>query len=204
MSSVSSVSRGRLARPTPAWRVARAADLVDAARGRPVDRVTARAGVIHDETRLFHVALTRARHEVAVTAVRSEDLQPSPYLDVVIRVPSRVSHASRQRVDAPSVLAGLVGNCVRPWWAPTRRTRQGQLPRHSRAGWRSRCRPGELVAAGRGQRHQGHDAHPGRRCASRRPVSTDSPKCQLQWFLAGSGARARRWAPARSVRSSTR
>ena len=43
----------------------------------------AAAAVRHDETRLFHVALTRASHHVVVTAVAAEDEQPSVYLDLV-------------------------------------------------------------------------------------------------------------------------
>ena len=88
-----------------------AADLVDAARGVLSIVVTARAGVIHDETRLIPTsALTRARHEVAVTAVRRRTCEPSPYLDVV--VPR--SQPSEPRIPTEggrtSALIGLVGN----------------------------------------------------------------------------------------------
>ena len=37
----------------------------------------------YDETRSFLVALTRASDRVIVTAVRTDDEQPSVYLDVV-------------------------------------------------------------------------------------------------------------------------
>ena len=43
----------------------------------------AQAAVRYDETRSFLVALTRASDRVIVTAVRSDDEQPSVYLDVV-------------------------------------------------------------------------------------------------------------------------
>lgn len=57
--------------------------LVDLLTARPTDPRAARAAVRYDETRLFHVAVSRASRAMLVTAVRSEDEQPSPYLDVV-------------------------------------------------------------------------------------------------------------------------
>ena len=42
-----------------------------------------RRAVLDDELRQFHVAVSRARREVVVTAVRSQDLLPSPFLDLV-------------------------------------------------------------------------------------------------------------------------
>lgn len=43
----------------------------------------ARAAVLADELRSFHVAVTRARRVLLVTAVSDEDDQPSPFLDLV-------------------------------------------------------------------------------------------------------------------------
>ena len=57
--------------------------LVDVLTGRAGSFRGAQAAVRYDETRLFLVALTRARARVLVTAVRSDDEQPSVYLDVV-------------------------------------------------------------------------------------------------------------------------
>ncbi|WP_208972242.1 ATP-dependent helicase [Kineococcus rubinsiae] len=57
--------------------------LVDALEGRDADGPGARRAVLEDELRLFHVALTRARREVAVTAVRTEDERPSAFVDLV-------------------------------------------------------------------------------------------------------------------------
>jgi len=57
--------------------------LVDAVSGRSSTFRAAQAAVRYDETRLFLVALTRATERVVVTAVRSDDEQPSVYLDVV-------------------------------------------------------------------------------------------------------------------------
>jgi superfamily I DNA/RNA helicase/RecB family exonuclease len=83
---------------------------------RVTDRTTsfrgAQAAVRYDETRLFLVALTRARERVVVTAVRSDDEQPSVYLDVVDPEPERVLEDGSRDFDAvpqtltlPSVVA---------------------------------------------------------------------------------------------------
>lgn len=58
-------------------------DLVDVLAGRGSSWRAAQAAVRHDETRQFHAAVTRARERLVVTAVRSEDEQPSVYLDLV-------------------------------------------------------------------------------------------------------------------------
>ncbi len=57
--------------------------LVDVVKGRSTTFRAAQSAVRYDETRLFLVALTRATERVVVTAVRSDDEQPSVYLDVV-------------------------------------------------------------------------------------------------------------------------
>jgi superfamily I DNA/RNA helicase/RecB family exonuclease len=57
--------------------------LVDVVSGRASTFRAAQAAVRYDETRSFLVALTRASDRVIVTAVRSDDEQPSVYLDVV-------------------------------------------------------------------------------------------------------------------------
>ncbi len=58
-------------------------DLVAVVTGRGTTTRAAQAAVRYDETRLFHVAISRARERLLVTAVRSEDEQPSVYLDLV-------------------------------------------------------------------------------------------------------------------------
>jgi RecB family exonuclease len=70
----------------------------------------ARAQVRYDETRLLHVALTRASEHVVVTAVRSEEDQPSPFLDVVD--PLTDGETERPTVEAPMPL-DLVGVVAR-------------------------------------------------------------------------------------------
>ena len=57
--------------------------LVDALTGRPDDLRSQAAAVRYDETRQFLVALTRASEQVLITAVRSDEEQPSAYLDLV-------------------------------------------------------------------------------------------------------------------------
>jgi superfamily I DNA/RNA helicase/RecB family exonuclease len=86
------------------------AHLVDVVTGRDGDPRAARAQVRHDETRLFHVAVTRARRRLVVTAVRSEDEQPSAYLDVVdpLEHPRPFTDVPR-----PLTLTGLVAELRR-------------------------------------------------------------------------------------------
>ncbi|MGW5239599.1 ATP-dependent helicase [Monashia sp. NPDC004114] len=58
-------------------------DLVDVLEQRPLGFRAAQAAVRYDETRLFHVAVTRSTERLLVTAVGNEDEQPSVYLDLV-------------------------------------------------------------------------------------------------------------------------
>ena len=58
-------------------------DLVAVVAGRGTSFRAAQAAVRYDETRLFVVAVSRASERLLVTAVRSEDDQPSVYLDLV-------------------------------------------------------------------------------------------------------------------------
>ncbi|QKE84023.1 ATP-dependent DNA helicase [Arthrobacter sp. NEB 688] len=123
----------------------RSTDLVDVVTGRDPSPRAARTQVAHDETRLFHVAATRARHRLVVTAVRSEDEQPSPYLDVVdprpdarpltdvprpLTLPGLVAELRRSLVDPDPALrgaavttlgrlarAGVPGADPAQWWA---------------------------------------------------------------------------------------
>lgn len=82
--------------------------LVDVVTGRDRTGAGAAAAVRHDETRLFHVALTRARHHVVVTAVAAEDEQPSVYLDLVDPPDEEGARREPTDVPAPLDLTGLV------------------------------------------------------------------------------------------------
>ncbi|GAA4346815.1 ATP-dependent helicase [Angustibacter luteus] len=57
--------------------------LVDVLTGRDGSRRAAAAAVRDDETRLFHVAVSRASESLLVTAVRDDEQQPSTFLDLV-------------------------------------------------------------------------------------------------------------------------
>ena len=73
--------------------------LLDVLAGRTLTIAAARADVRDDETRLFYVAITRASERLLVTAVRSEDDQPSVYLDLVA---GRGDGAARPVTEVPS------------------------------------------------------------------------------------------------------
>lgn len=87
------------------------ADLVDLHTGREGSVRAKQAAVRYDETRLFHVAVTRATERLLVTAVRSEDEQPSPYLDLVDPLPAHQPHrefaAVRPRLTLPDLVGAL-------------------------------------------------------------------------------------------------
>ncbi|MGL4743337.1 MAG: PD-(D/E)XK nuclease family protein, partial [Dermatophilaceae bacterium] len=100
------------------------ADLVDVVTGRDADPRAARAQVRHDETRLFYLACTRARRRLVVTAVRSDDDQPSPYLDVVDPV---VGPRPLTDVPRPLTLPGLVGEVRRCALHPDRMVRDAAV-----------------------------------------------------------------------------
>ncbi|GGB72476.1 ATP-dependent helicase [Knoellia flava] len=88
-------------------------DLVDVCRGRAGGHRAALAAVRHDETRLFHVAVSRATRRLLVTAVRSEDEQPSPYLDVVDPLPDELERREVSDWTRPMTLPSLVGTLRR-------------------------------------------------------------------------------------------
>jgi superfamily I DNA/RNA helicase/RecB family exonuclease len=100
--------------------------LVDVVTGRGGSFRAAQAAVRYDETRLFLVALTRATERVVVTAVRSDDEQPSVYLDVVDPLPDdcdglRPFTELRRTMTLPTLVAELRRELVDP--APQTRGR---------------------------------------------------------------------------------
>ena len=90
--------------------------LVDVITGRGQSLRAAQAAVRYDETRLFLVAVSRARERLLVTAVRSDDEQPSVYLDIV-DPPEESAHGRELRpfseVPRPMTLTGLVAELRR-------------------------------------------------------------------------------------------
>jgi superfamily I DNA/RNA helicase/RecB family exonuclease len=90
--------------------------LVDVVTGRGQSLRAGQAAVRYDETRLFLVAVSRASERLLVTAVRSDDEQPSAYLDIVDpRDESDNGDELRPFSDVPRpmTLAGLVGELRR-------------------------------------------------------------------------------------------
>lgn len=112
-------------------------DLVDVVRGREGGHRAALAAVRHDETRLFHVAVSRASRSLLVTAVRSEDEQPSAYLDVVDPLPDDADRREASDWARPVTLPALVGALRRDVVSSDARRRGGAitgLARLARAG----------------------------------------------------------------------
>ncbi|MGZ4650527.1 MAG: ATP-dependent helicase [Kineosporiaceae bacterium] len=89
-----------------------AQDLADLLDGRAAEGVMGgaaqRRAVLDDELRLFHVAVTRARRHLLVTAVSSEDELPSPLLDLVDPLPDDVEVRPVSEVPRVPTLASLV------------------------------------------------------------------------------------------------
>jgi len=93
--------------------------LVDVVTGRGSTLRAGQAAVRYDETRLFLVAVTRASEQLVVTAVRSDDEQPSVYLDLVDPAAAGEDASLRPFTDVeraltlPSVVAQLRRELVR-------------------------------------------------------------------------------------------
>lgn len=185
---VVSVQEGQWPDPRLRGLLLGAPDLVDVARGRPLDRRAARAAVVHDETRLFHVALTRARSVVAVSAVRSEDTGPSAYLDVVDPAGGREGRIPTL-VPRPLSLPGLVAEARRALAAPGDPGRRAgaaeALARLAAAGV-----PGADPSSWWGSLAVSDDRprRPGDSLVRVSPSRLDRfARCPLQWFLTACG-----------------
>lgn len=110
--------------------------LVDVITGRGRSLRAAQTAVRYDETRLFLVAVSRACERLLVTAVRSDDEQPSVYLDIVDPPPDsgdREELRAFSQVPRPMTLTGLVAELRREVvlgeTAGQRHTAAGQLAR---------------------------------------------------------------------------
>ncbi|MCP2030425.1 superfamily I DNA/RNA helicase/RecB family exonuclease [Okibacterium sp. HSC-33S16] len=81
--------------------------LSQVAAGLPVADLDARAEVMSDELRMFALAVSRARHQVVLSAVVNDDEQPSAFL----RFPAIRASEVRRTADArhPLSLRGMVG-----------------------------------------------------------------------------------------------
>jgi superfamily I DNA/RNA helicase/RecB family exonuclease len=84
-----------------------------------------RRAVLDDELRLFHVAVTRARAQLLVTAVRAEDELPSAFLDLVAPLPEgaevRPVTTVPRAMTLPALVAELRACVVDPTVPPGRR-----------------------------------------------------------------------------------
>ncbi len=89
------------------------AELVDLLTSTAGSTVDAHTAVRYDETRLFYVALTRATSRVVVTAVRSDDEQPSVYLDLVDPVGVEDGLRAFTEPDRVLSMAAIVGSLRR-------------------------------------------------------------------------------------------
>lgn len=167
--------------------------LVAALHGRAVDGAgawrAAQAQVRADELRQFHVAVTRAREELLVTATSSTDEQPSVLLDLV-----DAEHRDRPPVDvpAPMTLRGLVGELRR---TAVRRQREGDLAARDRAvDLLARLDTEGVVGADPASWWQARDVSVARPVRPDGPVRVSPSKvqtfqdCQLRWFLTARGA----------------
>ena len=162
--------------------------LVDAVTGRERTRRAAQTAVRHDETRLLHVAVSRASERLLVSAVRNDDAQPSPYLDVIDPLPDDVLTRPLTDVELPLTMPALVGALRRSAAADDRveRTRAArllarladeQVPGADPARWwglggaaddRPRRAPDQTVRVSPSKLEQFH-------------------RCSLQWLLLASG-----------------
>ena len=110
--------------------------LVDVVTGRGQSLRAAQVAVRYDETRLFMVAVSRGFERLLVTAVRSDEEQPSVYLDIV-DPPEESDDEDELRsfseVPRPMALAGLVAELRREVvvgaTVSERHTAAGQLAR---------------------------------------------------------------------------
>ncbi|HET9653766.1 MAG TPA: ATP-dependent DNA helicase [Kineosporiaceae bacterium] len=98
-----------------------------------------RRAVLDEELRLFHVAVTRARSRLLVTAVRAEDELPSPFLDLVAPLPEEVEvrpvSVVPRAMTLPAVVADLRAHVVDPQTAPAvREAAAARLARLAAAG----------------------------------------------------------------------
>ena len=98
-----------------------------------------RRAVLDDELRLFHVAVTRARHSLLVTAVRSEEELPSPFLDLVDPLPPETDQRPITAVPRAMTLPALVAELRAEVGDPTtppglRRVAARHLAELARAG----------------------------------------------------------------------
>ncbi len=98
-----------------------------------------RRAVLDDELRLFHVAVSRARRDLLLTAVRAEEELPSPFLDLAAPPPEDVEQrpvtAVPRAMTLPALVAELRAHVVDPGAPePVREAAARRLARLALAG----------------------------------------------------------------------
>jgi hypothetical protein len=174
-----------------------AADLVDVAASRLGDRRAARTAVRHDETRLFHVAISRARAHLLVSAVRSDDEQPSVLLDLIDPVTDSTRGRDFTDPPRPFSLVGVVADLKRQRGRRPADSRSSGHPPPTTGRRRSpRCGSAVLVGPQRG------DGQPPPACGANlvriSPSTLDRPlpRCPLRGQGAERGRQSDRFAGA--------
>ncbi|WP_369056339.1 ATP-dependent helicase [Kineococcus terrestris] len=176
-----------------------AQDLVDVLQGRDTGPAGARRAVLDDELRLFHVAVSRARRELTVTAVRDEDERPSAFLDLVDPPDARAPRAADDERPLAAVpraltLPALVARlrqvlCAPPGAEPQERRAAAarHLARLAAAGVPG-ADPDDWYGVGGVS-----DEAPVREPGAEVPVSPSRveafERCGLRWLLDAAGAR---------------
>ena len=170
------------------------ADLLDGRTGAGGGTVAAqRRAVLDDELRTFHVAVTRPRRHLLVTAVRSEDELPSGFVDLVDPLPDDVEVRPVTDVPRSMTLPALVAEL---------RGVVTDLAAHPARRDEAARRLAELAAAGVPGAHPddwfGHagltDDRPLRADGQQVAVSPSKveqfDRCALRWLLESSGGTA--------------
>ena len=170
------------------------ADLVD---GRQAPTSAQRRAVLDEELRLFHVAVSRARRRLLVTAVRNDDVQPSSFLDLVDDPPAgddelRALAAVPRSMTLPALVAELRAQLLTP------ATTAAGVARH-RAAARQLAR----LAAAEVPGADPQDWYGLAELSSEAPLRSDdevvvvSPskvesfgRCAMRWLLESSGGQA--------------
>lgn len=164
--------------------------LVDVSSERPAGVREALAAVRYDETRLFHVAVSRARRHLLVTAIAHEEEQPSAFLDLIDgnRTGDREARGATSVVETMSA-AGVVARLRRDLATAPDRRRAGAaarrlallaaegLPGADPADWWALVPPSD-------QRPRRGDGVPVRVSPSR---VESYGKCPLRWLLTTAG-----------------
>lgn len=160
-----------------------------------VDEVDRLRRARHDEARLLLVAVSRARHRLLVTAVRDEESQPSPYLDLIDpRAHGGAADAPRPVTPAqrPLTVSGVVADLRRRL-----ATERDEDVRAALAQRLARFADAGVPTADPQRWWAGHtvtDARPVRPAGARVSVSPSRveafTRCGLRWLLTSCGGRS--------------